>query len=163
MNILFTYIRKHLISNKLSTLISVFSISCASAMFFIVTCIGINSIISVYNSSINTYGNYHTVYTSVSDEFIESLHLHTKVEAVNEIEFKQYFNTNITHGTKKDSLYLLGIDEPTFDDLKLKMIEGRFPFNHNEILVSDEFINHTDQTIDVGSIIQLNNESYKLK
>ncbi len=162
MNILFTYIRKYLVSNKLSTLITIFSISCASAMFFIVTCLGINSMMSLYDSSINTYGNYHTVYTNVSDDFIDSLNLHTKIEKVNTIEFKEKANTSLIHGVDKDSLFLLGVNDKTFHDLKFSLSEGRLPTNKNEVVVSNNLINHTTQEIDLNKSIDFNGKNYKI-
>lgn len=162
MNILFTYIRKYLISNKLSTLITIFSISCASAMFFIVTCLGINSVMGLYDSSINTYGNYHAVYTNVSDDFIDSLNLHTKIERVNTIEFKEKANTSLIHGVNKNSLFLLGVNDKTFYDLKFSLIEGRLPTNKNEVVVSNNLINHTTQEIDLYNNIDFNGQNYTI-
>ena len=162
MNVLFTYIRKYLIKNKISTLITIFSISCASALFYIVACLAINSITSLYNSSINTYGNYHAKYTNVSDDFVISLKLHTKVENVNTIEYKNKYDTSLIHGVNKDSFVILGIDEEVFKDLKLNLEEGRFPTNKYEIVVSSDLINHTTQQIDLYNKIELDGEIYKI-
>ena len=161
MNILFTYVRKYLLKNKISTFISIFSISCASALFFVVLSLGINTLNGINDTTINLYGNYHALYTNVSNDFVTSLDLHAKVDKINLVEFQKELN-NQDYQANINSFYILGLSEDTFYDLGLQLIEGRFPRNQYEIIVSDYFISNSKVLIDIDTIMNLNNQEYTI-
>ncbi|MGN1343067.1 MAG: ABC transporter permease [Traorella sp.] len=162
MNILFTYIRKYLIKNKSSTLLSILSIACASCSFFLVVCLCANSFIGINESTINSYGNYHSEYVHVQSKFIESIHLHQKVESVNLIEYKEKYEVNDFILEHKDSFYLVGIEETTFNDLGFQLIKGRYPKKTNEIIISTNALNNIKLNLNLYSTIQLNSNEYEI-
>lgn len=162
MNILATYIQKYLRKNKISTFLSIISLMCASVFFYIVVCLSINTIIGFQEFTNNSFGNYHAVFENVSDKFVRSLQLHGQINRVNIVEYKkQYFIENF-QSEDKNSFYLLGIDEDTFNDLGLTIHEGRFPSNKHEILISNRSLDDSFKNLDIGEQIELNQEKFDI-
>lgn len=162
MNILFTYIRKYLLNNKISTFYSILSLLTASSLFYIVVCLGTNTIIGMNDSIIRSFGNYHAVYRNVDDTFIDSLNLHDKTTQVNIVEYKKQLYVESLQSKEKDSLYILGIDHQSFNRLGLSLIEGNFPNNNHEIIVSNHLIDDSKIRFSIGQMVKLDDEAYKV-
>lgn len=162
MNILFTYIRKYLQFNKISTFISILSLTIATAFFYIVVCLGINTTVGLNDMIVNSYGNYHTVFSDVDDSFIRSLYLHEQIKQVNIVEYQKQIYMDCFQSDDKDSFYLLGIDSSSFNDLGLSMIEGRFPLNSNEILITNSTLDDSKIRLDIDKLITLEDKEYKI-
>lgn len=162
MNILAVYIRKYLQKNKISTILSTLSLMCASIFFYIVVCLSVNTIIGLQDFTINSFGNYHAVFENVNDDFIRSLQLHGQIDKVNIVEFKNQIYLDNFQSVEKESFYLLGIDNKTFDELGLRIYEGRFPKNNHEILISNSSLDDSLLNLDIGEHIELNQETYEI-
>ena len=162
MNILAIYIRKYLQKNKISTILSTLSLMCASIFFYIVVCLSINTIIGLRDFTINSFGNYHAVFENVNDDFIRSLQLHGQIDKVNIVEFKNQIYLDNFQSIEKESFYLLGIDNKTFDELGLRIYEGRFPKNNHEILISNSSLDDSFLNLDIGEQIELKQETYEI-
>ena len=162
MNILFVYIRKYLQENKLSTIISTFSLMCASIFFYLVVCLSVNTFIGMHDFANNSFGKYHAVFENVEDDFIESLQLHGQIERVNIVEYKEHIYLDNFQSENKNSFYLLGIDPSTFDHLGLTIYEGRFPRNNHEILISSTSLDDSYINLEIGQEIELNQEIYEI-
>lgn len=162
MNILAIYIRKYLQKNKISTILSTLSLMCASIFFYIVVCLSVNTIIGLQDFTINSFGNYHAVFENVNDDFIRSLQLHGQIDKVNIVEFKNQIYFDNFQSIEKESFYLLGIDNKTFNELGLRIYEGRFPKNNHEILISNSSLDDSFINLDIGEQIELNKEIYEI-
>ena len=162
MNILMTYVRKYLMMNKSSTLLSIFSLITASALFFLVSCLCVNTLISFNDSMIAAYGNYHAIYHNVSDEFADSLNLHAKVMQEDIIEIQKKIEVDCFLTKTKSSFTIAGMDQASFDDLKFVLLEGRFPVSENEILVSEAALTDSKISLDLHQKIVLDNQEYEV-
>lgn len=162
MNILFTYIRKYLQKNKVSTFLSTLSLMCASIFFYLVVCLSVNTIIGMQEFVNHSFGNYHAVFQNVQDDFIQSLQLHGQVDEVNIVEYKNRFYLDNFQSDEKDSFYLVGIDQSTFNNLGFTIYEGKFPTQNHEILVSIDALDDSFINLEIGQEIELNQENYKI-
>lgn len=162
MNILVTYIRKNLMMNKSSTFLSIISLITASALFFIVTCLCVNTFIGFNESLVHTYGNYQAVFHHVDDDFVRSMELHGQIEQVYTVENGKKFNVDCFISTGKDSFHLAGMNETVFDDLGLVLIEGTYPTHSNEILVSDKALYDSKISLDLNETIILDDKEYTI-
>lgn len=162
MNILVTYVRKYLMMNKSSTLLSILSLITASALFFLVSCLCVNTLISFNDSMIAAYGNYHAIYHNVSDEFADSLSLHAKVMQEDIIEIQKKIEVDCFLTKTKSSFTIAGMDQASFDDLKFVLLEGRFPVSENEILVSEAALTDSKISLDLHQKVMLDNQEYEV-
>ena len=162
MNILMTYVRKYLMMNKSSTLLSILSLITASALFFLVGCLCVNTLIGFNDSMIATYGNYHAVYQNVSDEFVESMNLHAKVMQTDVVEIQKKIDMVCFLTKTKDSFVIVGMDKKSFDDLRMVLSEGRFPVSENEILVSEEAMTDSKISLDLHQRVVIDDQEYEV-
>ena len=162
MNILMTYVRKYLMMNKSSTLLSILSLITASALFFLVGCLCVNTLIGFNDSMIATYGNYHAVYQNVSDEFVESMNLHAKVMQADVVEIQKKIDMDCFLTKTKDSFVIVGMDKKSFDDLRMVLSEGRFPVSENEILVSEEAMTDSKISLDLHQRVVIDDQEYEV-
>lgn len=160
MNILLKYIRKYHWMNKLSTLLAVVSISVASCLFFVMICLGINSMIGMNEMIVSSYGNYHAYFSDASDDLIESLRLHGQIDQIDIVGLDERISYDFFQKIEKDSFQLFEMDETVFQNLGFLLDEGHFPEKENEILISDATIYESKAKMNLNETIELNNQQY---
>lgn len=136
MNILKTYIKKYLKENKYRTALSIASIALAAAMIFSLTTIMTSIYVSINESLVRSTGNYHAVFTDVSDNFESYLDLNMKIEDEMKVQHYGVSYLSDSMNKQKEYLRLMGFSPSAMQNLDINLLEGRLPRNSNEIIVS---------------------------
>lgn len=161
MRALYHYIRTYLVHNKHSTFLSIVSISIASAMFFIMVSLCVNVGFSIYQTNINSYGNYHAIFSNASQEFEDILALQTDIVKIDKVQFRDEISGIFKHSSKKN-YQLLGMTKEDFKDLGHSLLEGYYPTNEHEIIISEELCSEYSLNLYLNKNIILGNEEYRI-
>lgn len=141
MNILHTYVKKNLKANSHRTLLMVFSIALATAMLFSALAIVTSVYESINQSLIKSYGNYHTVFEDVDDEFAGYLNHNMQVSKIMQVQKYGVEPLAENYSRNKHFINILGFNQAAFENLGIFLIEGRLPQNSNELIVSEDLLN----------------------
>lgn len=136
MNILKIYIKKYLKENKYRTALSIASIALAAAMIFSLSAIMTSIYVSINESLVRSTGNYHALFTDVSDNFEDYLDLNMKIEEEMKVQHYGVSYLSDSMNKQKEYLRLMGFTSSAMQNLDINLLEGRLPRNNKEIIVS---------------------------
>lgn len=158
MNILKILTKKDLKQNKKRTIGTLIGILLATALITVVGGMFFVLQNTLLQGTINESGYYHIMLTDVSSSDIENIKLNkniSNIEIVNNIgEDEKCFDDTCLN------IYLHSISKSSFDYLKHKVLEGSFPTNSNQVLISNFYANNTDTKI--GDSINILGKDYNI-
>ncbi len=110
---------------------------------------------TLIQNAINETGYHHLKMLNVSDEKLKTLE--------NNRDIKEFFTiyengyAKLENGQNKDKPYLrlYSMDKTAFDNLKFNIIEGKFPSNKNEIIISKHIIDNGKVNLKIGDKINI--------
>ncbi len=153
MNILYKLTIKHLSMNKKRTIVTIIGVILSTALI-----IGIGLLASSFRDNmlqevIKTTGDYHAKIIDLNNENVKNLNNYDSVES---ISFQKTIGFSYLEESKNDYkpyLYISGIN----DNFKsfLKLIDGRFPENSKEIVISQHIIDNGKVVYNIGDILNL--------
>ena len=150
MNILKHLAINNLKMNKKRTISTIIGIILSTALI----CGTATLVTSIQNTlvqnAINETGYYHFKIESITDNDIEELKTNKKIKNINAVRECGYGILTGSKNENKPYVKLFSIDEDNFKDLKFKLIEGRFPKNSNELIISEHIKTNAEVDLKVG-------------
>lgn len=156
MNILSKLSIRNLKLNKKRTISTIIGIILSVALICAVASMGISFQATLVENAINETGYYHLKISDVTDENIESLKNNRDIKDVFTISEKGYGKLENAQNVDKPYLKLYSMDKDIFELLKFNLIEGRFPENNNEIIISEHIIENAKVNYKIGDKIKVN-------
>ncbi len=153
MNVLNKLTIKHLTMNKKRTIVTIIGVILSTALM-----IGIGLLASsirdyMVKEVIVNNGNYHASIKELTADNIENVKSYDSVKKVSYEKGIGFAYLKETKNEAKPYLYINSVDKNFYDLLKLT--EGRFPENDNEIVISDHIIDNAEVNYQVGDILSL--------
>ncbi len=155
MNILNRFTIKSLKLNKKRTIVTIIGIMLSTALIC-----GVAGLVSSFQGSLINWakekdGNYHTTFNGVEKDKIKYITENQKV--------KDYFLTSEVgwadlEGSKneyKPYVHILAYDQKALENYGIKLEEGRFPQNSNEIVMSDHILTNARVNWKIGDKVTL--------
>ena len=156
MNILSKLSISNLKLNKKRTISTIIGIILSVALICAVASMGISFQATLVENAINETGYYHLKIFDVTAENIESLKNNRDIKDVLAISEKGYGNLENSQNEDKPYLKLHSMDKNIFEFLKFNLIDGRFPANNNEIIISKHIIENAKVNYKIGDKIKVN-------
>lgn len=156
MNILSKLSIRNLKLNKKRTISTIIGIILSVALICAVASMGISFQATLVENAINETGYYHLKISDVTDENIESLKNNRDIKDVFTISEKGYGKLENAQNVDKLYLKLYSMNKDIFELLKFNLIEGRFPENNNEIIISEHIIENAKVNYKIGDKIKVN-------
>ena len=156
MNILSKLSISNLKLNKKRTISTIIGIILSVALICAVASMGISFQATLVENAINETGYYHLKIFDVTAENIESLKNNRDIQDVLTISEKGYGNLENSQNVDKPYLKLYSMDKNIFEFLKFNLIDGRFPANNNEIIISEHIIENAKVNYKIGDKIKVN-------
>lgn len=155
MNILNKISIKNLKLNKKRTISTIIGIILSCALICAVATMVASFQATLVENAINETGYYHLKISNVTDENIKTLKNNRDIKdiyTVNEIGYGKLKN-----GQNEDKPYLklYSMDNTVFEEFKFNLIEGHFPTNENEIVVSKHIIHNGKVNYKIGDKIRI--------
>ncbi|MDD5934486.1 MAG: FtsX-like permease family protein, partial [Clostridiales bacterium] len=147
--------RKHMLTNKKRTLVTILGIIISVAMFTAVFT-GVTSILDFFqkNEMSNT-GFWHVEYQGINTESADMLKDDSNTKNISYYKDLGYSKFEDSSNELKPYLYLSAMDDHGYDMMNIKLIEGRFPANDDEILIPEHLLKYSDHEYKVGDTITL--------
>lgn len=156
MNILSKLSIRNLKLNKKRTISTIIGIILSVALICAVASMGISFQATLVENAINETGYYHLKISDVTDENIESLKNNRDIKDVLTISEKEYGKLENSQNVDKPYFKLYSMDKKLFEFLKFNLIDGRFPTNNNEIIISEHIIENAKVNYKIGDKIKVN-------
>ena len=155
MNVLEKLSIKNLNLNKKRTTSTVIGIILSCALICAVATMVTSFQASLVQNAISETGYYHLSISNVTKEDIKQLENNRDINEIYSMSEVGYANLKNSKNEYKPYLKVLSMDEPTFEYLKFKLVEGRFPTNDNEIVISEHIITDGEVEYKIGDQITL--------
>ena len=161
---------KNLKLNKKRTISTIIGIILSVALICGVATLVTSFQETLVQSAIENKGYYHIKISEVTDENIKELENNRDIldiKYVNEIGYSVLEGSTNEY---KPYLKLCSMSEKVFKDLKFKLIEGQFPKNSNEVIISNHILSNGGVKYNIGDKIKINvgkrmtiDEDYELR
>jgi len=161
---------KNLKLNKKRTISTIIGIILSVALICGVATLVTSFQETLVQSAIENKGYYHIKISEVTDENIKELENNRDIldiKCVNEIGYSVLEGSTNEY---KPYLKLCSMSEKVFKELKFKLIEGQFPKNSNEVIISNHILSNGGVKYNIGDKIKINvgkritvDEDYELK
>ena len=155
MNLLNSLTIKNLKLNKKRTLVTIIGIMLSVALVTAVATMYSSCIKSLINFETYQKGNFHVAFFDVPINEVETIKNNRGVDDV-------YLTKNIGYASLKESkneykpyVYVKGFSKEAIEELSVKLVEGRFPENENEILIPTHLKTNGRVVLNVGESITL--------
>lgn len=155
MNILSKLSIRNLKLNKKRTISTIIGIILSVALICAVASMGTSFQATLVENAINETGYYHLKISDVTAENIESLKNNRDIKEVLTISEKGYGKLENSQNVDKPYLKLYSMDKALFEFLKFNLIDGRFPTNNNEIIISEHIIENAKINYKIGDKIKV--------
>ena len=154
MNILNKLSIKNLKMNKKRTISTIIGIILSCALICAVATMVMSFQATLVQNAINETGYYHLKISNISSEKLDVLKNNRDIQNIR-LEYNlgySYFE----HEGAEDQPYInvYSLEKNNFENLAYKIIEGEFPKNSEEILISEKVAN--DSNYEIGDTIELN-------
>lgn len=167
MKILNKIIIKDLKLNKKRSIVTIIGIMLSVALICAVAGMFTSFRATLVKGVIESSGYYHVKIEDVDDSIKSSLKHNYDVKDIYEINEIGYAKLEKINYSNKPYLHLYSMNNNDFNNLKFKLIEGRFPTNEHEIIISRHLKTLGEMDYKIGDTIELNvgnrmSDGYKL-
>ncbi len=156
MNILNKISVKNLKLNRKRTISTIIGIILSVALICAVSSLGISFQATLVENAINETGYYHINLINVNDNQIKDIENNRDIKDIYKVKRCGYAKLENSKNEDKPYVKLFSMDNRTFDNLSLKLIEGRYPTNSNEIVISNAIAKDAKVDYKIGDTIKLN-------
>ena len=166
MNILNKLTIKNLKLNKKRSLGTIIGIILSVALICAVSNMVSSFRETLIQNAINESGYWHIRLYNVSNDKLKGLKLNKDIDNIYTISEDGYAKLDTIKNEYKPYLKFYGMNKEAFNNLKFKLIKGRFPKNDNEIIIS-EYLNKNGKanlkiddeiTVNVGDRVTLEDD-----
>lgn len=155
MNILNKLTLKNLKLNKKRTISTIIGIILSCALICAVATMVTSFQATLVENAVNDTGYYHVNISNIDDEDIVTLKNNRDIENIFTINEIGYGNLQNSQNEYKQYLKLFSMDLETFENLKFDLVEGRFPTDSNEVIISKHIINNAKVEYKIGDKINI--------
>ena len=163
MNVLSKLSLKNLKMNKKRTISTIVGIILSISLICGVTTIASSFRETLIQHAINNSGNWHIKLENVNKENEKILEKNIDIENINKVHFVGYSQFNGIKNKSKPYMNVVSMENDAFHHLKLKLMEGRFPKNNNELVVSKHLEYNGGVKLKVGDTVKLDIGTRKSK
>lgn len=159
MNILMQLTKRNLLLNRKRTITRVIGIILSVALICAVSGMFTSFRETLITNNITGNGYYHIAINNIDSDDLKRFKLNKDIKDV----YTTYVLGNFTAVNTNDvslDFTLYSLDRNDFDSLSYKILEGKFPSNESEVLISESLMNETNYNI--GDYIELNDKEYKI-
>ena len=167
MKILNKIIIKDLKLNKKRSIVTIIGIMLSVALICAVAGMMTSFRATLLKGVIESSGYYHVKIENVSDSISSSLKHNYDVKDIYEVNEIGYGKLEKINYDSKPYIHLYSISSNDFNNLKFKLIEGRFPTNDQEIVISRHLNTLGEMNYKIGDTIEIDvgtrmSDGYKL-
>lgn len=155
MNILNKLAIKNLKLNKKRTIGTLIGIILSVALICAISSMVTSFQKTLIENAINETGYYHIMLSDVNDNNIKELENNRDIKTIDKVGKEGYAILNGSKNKYKPYLKLYSMDNNTFNDLKFKLIKGKFPTNNKEIVISNSIISNAKVNYKIGDNITI--------
>lgn len=155
MNLLNSLTIKNLKLNKKRTLVTIIGIMLSVALVTAVATMYSSCIKSLINFETYQKGNFHVAFFDVPINEVETIKNNRGVDEVYLTKDIGYAKLEESKNEYKPYVYVKGFSKKAIEELSVKLVEGRFPENENEILIPTHLKTNGRVVLNVGETITL--------
>lgn len=155
MNLLNRLTIKNLKLNKKRTLVTIIGIMLSVALVTAVATMYSSCIKSLINFETYQKGNFHVAFYDVPINEIETIKNNRGVDDIYLTKNIGYAKLEESKNEYKPYVYVKGFSKEAIEELSVKLVEGRFPENENEILIPTHLKTNGRVVLNVGETITL--------
>lgn len=156
MNILNKLSIKNLKMNKKRTISTIIGIVLSVALICAVATMCVSFQETLVQAEIAKYGYYHLVLNDVTDKDIETLKNNRDIKDIYDVKEIGYGKLEGLTSESMPYLKLYSMNEKNFENLKFSLIDGRFPKNEKEIVISERINSNAEVEKKIGDKIKIN-------
>ena len=109
----------------------------------------------IQTASSNT-GYWHLKLSNINKEDIEKLENNRDIKDLNIINDVGYAKLENSQNENRPYIHLYSLDEKSFNNMELELVEGTYPQNSNEIAISKSIIDDAQVDLKIGDTITFN-------
>lgn len=155
MNILNKLSIKNLKLNKKRTISTIIGIVLSVALICAVATMATSFRETLLQGAISKKGYYHIKLSDITENDIKDIKNNRDIKDIKQIQEVGYAELKTSQNKDKPYIHLYSMENSTFEFLKFKLIEGNFPKNENEIIISKHIITNGKSDIKIGDTITL--------
>ena len=155
MNLLNNLTIKNLKLNRKRTLVTIIGIMLSVALVTAVATMYSSCIKSLINFETYQKGNFHVAFYDVPINEVETIKNNRGVDEVYLTKDIGYAKLEESKNEYKPYVYVKGFSKEAIEELSVKLVEGRFPENENEILIPTHLKTNGRVVLNVGETITL--------
>ena len=155
MNLLNSLTIKNLKLNKKRTFVTIIGIMLSVALVTAVATMYTSCIKSLINFETYQKGNFHVAFFDVPVNEIETIKNNRGVDEVYLTKDIGYAKLEESKNEYKPYVYVKGFSKKAIEELSVKLVEGKFPENENEILIPTHLKTNGRVVLNVGETITL--------
>ena len=155
MNLLNSLTIKNLKLNKKRTFVTIIGIMLSVALVTAVATMYTSCIKSLINFETYQKGNFHVAFFDVPVNEIETIKNNRGVDEVYLTKDIGYAKLEESKNEYKPYVYVKGFSKTAIEELSVKLVEGKFPENENEILIPTHLKTNGRVVLNVGETITL--------
>ena len=155
MNILNKLSIKNLKLNKKRTISTIIGIVLSVALICAVATMATSFRETLLQGAISKRGYYHIKLSDITENDIKDIKNNKDIKDIKQIQEVGYAELKTSQNKDKPYIHLYSMENSTFEFLKFKLIEGNFPKNENEIIISKHIITNGKSDIKIGDTITL--------
>lgn len=156
MNILNKLTIKNLKLNKKRSLGTIIGIILSVALICAVSNLVSSFRETLIQNAINESGYWHIRLYNVSNDKLKRLKLNKDIDNIYTISEDGYAKLDTIKNEYKPYLKFYGMNKEAFNNLKFKLIKGRFPKNDNEIIISEHLNKNGKANLKIDDEITVN-------
>ena len=142
--------------NKKRTVGTIIGIMLATSLICTVAGIATTLQKSMVATTVEETGYYHIKLSNITEKDIKKFKNNRDVKAVNVVTDVGYSWLDGSTNSQRPYLHLYSIDQNSFDNMSLKLIEGRYPENSSEIAIDEDVLLNSTKQYKLGDTITLN-------
>lgn len=155
MNIINKLTLRHLKENKRRTLVTIFGVIISVAMLTAVATLGVSFMDLMKRQAIVTNGEWHVQYEDVNLAQIEAIKKDDATKQLIISNDRGYAKLEGAENKNKPYLFIKQYNEKGLTNFPIELSEGRFPKAKNEIVLSEEILNNTSVSYEIGEQLTL--------
>lgn len=156
MNILNKISVKNLKLNRKRTISTIIGIILSVSLICAVSSLAVSFQSTLIENAINETGYWHINLINVNDNQIKDIENNRDIKDIYKVKRCGYAKLENSNNKDKPYVKLYSMDNRTFDNLSLKLIEGRYPTNSNEVIISSAIAKDAKVDYKIGDTIKLN-------
>ena len=147
---------KNLKLNKKRTIVTIIGIMLSVALITAVAGMYFSGVESLKKWEADRKGNFHYVFKDVPVNDVANFKNNRKIENVFLCKHIGYAEIKESKNQSKPYVHIMSFSKEALDNLAIKMVDGRLPYNENEIVIPTHLKTNGRVAFNVGDTIKLN-------